>query len=265
MPSPAFHLTFLERHSIRKRKKGLLEPSGVALASDGDLLWVVCDETRALFGLSLEGRLERSIRIAEKGLEGITLAPGGQSALVVEEKDNEVLEIELRSGKELRRQRLEAIEGFEAIAEHFRSDGRNKGLEGISINAATGSIVVMKERDPGLLIEISSDLSRILGVQALDHHSGFVVAGQPSQAIDFSDLCYDISRDQFWILSDQARRLFLYDWRSHRVVHSAPLAYGHKGHYREVSKPEGIAIDPERRRLYVVSDDEARLYVFDVR
>ncbi|CAD7855897.1 MAG: hypothetical protein [Olavius algarvensis Gamma 1 endosymbiont] len=48
-------------------------------------------------------------------------------------------------------------------------------------------------------------------------------------------------------------------------MQSARLGYGNKGKYREIEKAEGVAIDPDTHRLYVVSDKEARLYVFDIR
>jgi len=38
-----------------------------------------------------------------------------------------------------------------------------------------------------------------------------------------SDLCYEHSRDRFWIVSDRARRLFLYDWHRNAVIQSALL------------------------------------------
>ena len=57
----------------------------------------------------------------------------------------------------------------------------------------------------------------------------------------------------------------MYDWKANKVMQSARLGYGNKGKYREIEKAEGVAIDPDTHRLYVVSDKEARLYVFDIR
>ena len=48
-------------------------------------------------------------------------------------------------------------------------------------------------------------------------------------------------------------------------MQSCKLGYGHDGEYQEIEKAEGVAIDPEANRLNVVSDEEARLYVFDIR
>ena len=90
-------------------------------------------------------------------------------------------------------------------------------------------------------------------------------SARPVHEIDYSGLCYDSERKAIWIVSDKARRLFLYDWGTDRVIDSAPLGYSVDGDFKEVEKVEGVAVDPAADRLYVVSDEEARLYVFDLR
>ena len=62
-----------------------------------------------------------------------------------------------------------------------------------------------------------------------------------------------------------AKRLFLYDLDQGQVIQSAALGYEKDGEFREIEKAEGVAVDAEHHRLYVVSDAEARLYVFDLR
>jgi uncharacterized protein YjiK len=99
----------------------------------------------------------------------------------------------------------------------------------------------------------------------LNEENGFRDPEVGAEELDFSDLCYDPSRDRFWIISDKAKRLFLYDWKGDAVVQSATLGYGKDGEYREIEKAEGVAIDTDTNRLYVVSDEETRLYVFDIR
>ena len=49
------------------------------------------------------------------------------------------------------------------------------------------------------------------------------------------------------------------------MLQSLKLGYGHDCEYREIEKAEGIAIDPDENRLYIVSDETARLYTFDIR
>ena len=61
------------------------------------------------------------------------------------------------------------------------------------------------------------------------------------------------------------KRMLLYAWRGNTVVQSATLGFGKDSEYREIEKAEGVAIDPDTNRLYVVSDEKTRLYVFDIR
>jgi uncharacterized protein YjiK len=155
--------------------------------------------------------------------------------------------------------------GFDEIAQHFSGGGANNGLEGITVNRDTGTIFVLKEGEPGLLIEISKDLGSILAARVLDATNGFIDDDVDGPEIDFSGIEYDDTRSLFWIVSDKARRLFLYAWDRNRVIQSAALGYAKDGEFREIEKAEGVAVDPQSHRLYVVSDKEARLYVFDIR
>ena len=82
--------------------------------------------------------------------------------------------------------------------------------------------------------------------------------------LDFSGIVYDQNRKHFWIVSDKGQRLFLYDWKQNQVIQSFTLGYGANGEYKEIKKAEGVAIDPDSNRLFVVSDKEARLYVYNI-
>ena len=263
----SFSLTYLDRFKIADQNEGLTEPSGLALSQERDGLWTVSDDTKKVFKLSLEGKLakEQSFKIDDKGLEGITLDPSGDSLLVVKEESNEILEVGLASEKVTSRHALTDMAGFGEVERHFAGGGANKGLEGITLNRDTGTIFVLKEGEPGLLIELSKDLGSILDARVLDAANGFVDDDVDDREIDFSGIQYDDRRSLFWIVSDKARRLFLYDWDRNQVIQSAALGFEKDGAFQEIEKAEGVAVDPESHRLYIVSDAEARLYVFDLR
>jgi uncharacterized protein YjiK len=131
---------------------------------------------------------------------------------------------------------------------------------------------LLEESNPGLLAEVSSDLQTIQRHQVLNDKNGFSDREVTADQIDFSGICYDPRRNRFWIVSHKAQRLFLYDWENNKVIQSFRLGYGENGEYREIEQTEGVAIDPysdseepDSSRLYVVSDKEARQYVFDIR
>jgi uncharacterized protein YjiK len=262
-----FSLTYLDRFTIGDKAAGLTEPSGLALSLGRKALWVVSDDTKRIFKLGLDGELKKdsTFKIADKGLEGITLEPTGEHLLTVREDDDEIIRVAIDKQQVTDRHRLADMAGYDAVAPYFDDVGSNKGLEGIAWNSDTGTVFVVKERDPGLLVEVSPDLQAIQSHRLLNDENGFRDTEVTADRLDFSDICYDGSRGCFWIISDKASRLFLYDWKGDRVVQSARLGYARKGKYRDIVKPEGVAVDPDAGRLYVVSDQKAQLYVFDIR
>ncbi len=265
----SFSLTYLDRHKIKNEDEGLNEPSGLVLSHGHDGFWTVSDDTEKIFKLDLEGRVVRgdSFKIPVKGLEGITLDPTGEFLLTVKEESNEIIRIEIAKREIAAQRRLARMADYDAIAPFFAGDGenKNKGLEGMTWNTHTGTVFVMKEGRPGLLVEVSPDLQTIKDHKLLNEDNGFRDTNLSGDESDFSGICYDATRSAFWIVSDKAKRVYLYDWPANQVIQSAPLGYGKDGDYEEVEKAEGVAVDPQANRLYVVSDKEARLYVFDVR
>jgi uncharacterized protein YjiK len=108
-------------------------------------------------------------------------------------------------------------------------------------------------------------LQKILSHRELTPDLGFRDPEVKNKKLDVSGLCYDSRRDKLWIVSDEAKRVFLFDLSENKVVQSFSLGYTRKGKYREIEKAEGIALDPESDHLYIVCDEEAQLYTFDIR
>lgn len=263
---PSVRLTYLKHFDIEYKAAGLREPSGLALSGSMEALWTVSDNKKRIFQLTLEGDLQptASFDVPEKGLEGIALTPDEKFLLMVQEERNEILKIDVATRSVEDRRRLADMVGYENVAGYLSDAGSNKGLEGITWNRDSDTLFVLKEGLPGLLIEVSSDLQTILGHKLLNAENGFR-DDVSAEKLDFSGMDYDAKRSLFWIVSDKGQRIFLYDWQSNRVLDSTPLAYRRAdGSAREIEKAEGIAIDAENNLLYVVSDSEARLYVFDI-
>ena len=95
--------------------------------------------------------------------------------------------------------------------------------------------------------------------------AGFTDNNRRDRKIDVSGIAYDRWRDRFWIVSDTAQRVYLYDWARHQAV-SAPLVWNDRGWRRTIEHAEGIAVDPAGDRLYIVTDDKgsSRLFVFRI-
>jgi uncharacterized protein YjiK len=261
------NLTYLERFEIANEAAGLSKPSGIVLSRERNALWTISDNSEKVFKLDLNGELEenKSFEIAEKGLEGIALDPTGEFLFMVKEDENEIIKVNAHTQEIADRRRLSEMAGYDTVAKYFVDSPPNKGLEGITWNRATGSIFVMKEGVPGMLVEVSSNLATIQSHVLLDSENGFTDDEAVGDDLDFSDICYDQTRKQFWIISDKGQRVFLYDLQRNKVMQSFALGYVTKGNYKEIKKAEGVAIDPGSNRLFVASEKEARLYVFDIR
>ena len=259
-------LRLVDRIDIEDKENGLREPSGLALSAQKDALWTVSDNAHKIYKLGLDGKLqpESTIELADPGLEGIALEPAGRFLYTVNEDANEIIQVHLSEKTVLKHKALAGMQEFSAVAKHFEDSPPNKGLEGITWNRDSGSIFVLKESAPGLLIEVSHDLERLLDHVILSEANGFFDDDTDAGKLDFSGIVYDPVRKQFWIVSDKGQRLFLYDRQRNEVVASLALAYQHKNKEREIKKAEGVAIDPAINRLFVVSDKEARLYIYDI-
>lgn len=259
-------LRYLERFKIGDEDEGVEEPSGLALSYDRKGLWTVSDNQKKVFRMGLDGTLDKdaSFKIGKEGLEGIATGSSEDVLLAVREDGNELLEISIPDEEITVRRALADMAGYDAIAHHFEGSRANKGLEGVALNASSGTVFVLKEGDPGLIIELDPSLKRILDHKHLGAASGFADDDEKSPKIDYSGIQHD-EGSRFWIVSDKAKRLFLYDWAADAVIRSTALGYSKDGEYREIDKAEGVAVNANTNRLYVVSDEEARLYVFDIR
>ena len=66
-------------------------------------------------------------------------------------------------------------------------------------------VVVVKERQPGLLIELDSTLTTILSTRVLQPSQGFMHPELKAEKLDFSGLSYDSRSDTLLIVSDKGR------------------------------------------------------------
>jgi len=227
----------------------------------------VDDDKKKIFKLNLDGKLEEheTFNIDTKGLEGAALDATGRFLYVVQESANAIIKINLENKREGLHRPLAEMQGYDIVADDFAGSNENKGLEGITIKRDGGALFVIKEGKPGLLIEVSADLDRIRSAVRLDREHGFVDDDTADDEVDFSGICYDAKRKFLWIVSDKAKRLFLFDPATNRVVQSFALGYSNDGEYREIEKAEGVVINEISDRLYIVSDRDAHLYVYQVK
>ena len=101
------------------------------------------------------------------------------------------------------------------------------------------------------MIQISSDLKTILACKVLSFNTGG----------DYSDIAYDSNRKKYWIVSDEAESVSLYDWSTGTTVQGSPFPLTYDG-------GEGVAYDPSTDQLYICTDNgdnqNSYLYQYDV-
>ena len=257
-------LSLIGQYKIIDSQAGLTQPSDLALSLDRKTLWTVSDNTKAIFKLNLNGELifNESFLVDTSDLEGITINKSGDTLYTTKEDSNELMSIDVKTRRITRQQPISAMKGFQTISRYFPETPDNKGLEGITFNPVNGSLYALKERDPGLLIELDTDLESIIEVRLLNKSNGFIETDTPQKKLDFSGISYDSLSDLFWIVSDKGRCIFLYDWNKDHVIQTLKLSYKQDSKTKTIRKAEGIAIDPIDRRLYIVSEEDVMLFVF---
>ena len=259
-------LELLEHHPIRDAASGLNEPSGLALDRQGTSLYTVSDDTKIIFNLDLQGRIipDSSCLINIKDLEGVAVTADGKMILAVQEESNSIIQFDIITRKEIQQIPLTTLKNYDQIAVYFNHKNQNKGLEGITINFNNNHIFVVKEGEPGLLIELDSKCETIMNHCKLNEKHGFKHPRIKSEKLDFSGLSYDYTSDTIWITSDKGECLFHFNFDDKQVLNRLDLPRESDTQSKRVAKSEGIAFDPNNRRLYIVSERDCELYIYQL-
>jgi len=203
------------------------EPSGLDVTFDRSGFWTVSDETSSIYRLDSEGNVVQTLRVNGFDLEGITVIDEQRIAVVLE-RTREVLILNT-DGTELQRKKL-PLKGE-----------LNSGLEGITYNSENGHFFIINEKKPSLLLELDEKLE-ILSIDTLKFSK------------DVSGIYYDDVDKQLWILSDENQLVVKCD------LNGIPQ----ESIKVDIVQPEGITIDNEGNRLYIVSDNTESMYVYRI-
>jgi uncharacterized protein YjiK len=203
------------------------EPSGLCFAGDMGSLWTVSDQTRKVYRVDFAGNVLETLAYTGNDLEGIAVDPADGTLWVAEEYLSQIVQLDAQ-GNELQRIDVTGAAG-------------GSGLEGITINSANGHFHLLKEQDPGVLIELDPEFNLL-------HYKRI------NFAFDFSGIFYEANHQNLWIVSDQNAKVFKCDLTG-KVLAEYPV---------EVDKAEGIAVDDENGRVYLVSDSYEKLYQYSL-
>ncbi|MDH3666025.1 MAG: SdiA-regulated domain-containing protein [Paracoccaceae bacterium] len=258
-----FSLRFIDRTKVYNRDAGLTEASGVTLSAAGDRLWVVSDDTKKVFGLSLDGDIDTSFDLNSSDLEGIAV---GEGVFVTVAENGNLVQLIDSATRELQiSARITDLPIDAELKAKLSTIDKENGLEGVTIDRATGMVFVAVETDPRLLLRLTPDLDRITNYWELTSDAGFRIKGLSDAELDISGLEHDPRDGHLWIVSDRGKSVFRFDPRLGNAS-SAPLIFQKDGESKRVKNAEGIAFDPARGRIYIVTDQgkKSRLYTFQV-
>jgi len=203
------------------------EPSGLHFDNKTKTLWTVSDDNSRIYNINLEGKIISSFVVDGTDLEGITMI--NDSILVtILERDRIVVFLN-KSGEEIRRFNIN-IKGK-----------LNSGLEGIAYNSISSNFFILNEKQPGVLLEVNVD-GKILNKKILNY------------AKDYSGLVYVQQDDELWMISDEDEVIL-------KCKNEGTVIEEYKVNINQI---EGIAIDSKNAKLYLVSDSQEKLYVFNL-
>lgn len=201
------------------------EPSGLTMDGDGQSLWTVSDDDGSVHHIDLKGRTLSRFQTEHEDLEGIADINSEQLAYIKER--GRLIVISGKDGQTIRQAPIPIL----------GSD--NKGPEGLCYDGDAAEFHILQER-PGRLITLNADLHE-------------TARRQLNFAQDYSSISFDSKRKHFWVLSDQSESIHVLDQKL-GMIQSFSI---------NVKQMEGMAIDHGARRIYIISDPLAELFVFE--
>lgn len=221
-------LTLISVHPLN-----INDPSGLTLDMSGDFLWTVSDQAGGfVYKITFQGDIIGSLSYHGEDMEGITMNPNDGTLWVAEERLRQIVQLDLE-GNVLQRQDVEVLVVNE-----------NDGLEGLAIDPVTEHFYIVNEKSPREFIELNKEFEVVRRVP-IEFRSNF-------RLDDLSGIFYVSENREFWIVSDESMRIVVTDFELN------PLRSYELGR----RKFEGIAVDIRVGRVYLVNDEENRLYVF---
>lgn len=225
--SPGMKLKQVESYSIK-----VPEPSGLSLSADKKYLWTVSDRNSSVYLLTLQGEVLKKFKVDANDLEGITVVDENTLA-VLSEETSEIVFVDT-SGNLINRKKIKA------------ADRNFSNLEGLAYDNVKNRFFAVNKVSPPVLIEFDFDMNEI-------------VYTRKDFFKDLSGVSYCPEGNILWILSDGDKSIVKY--KLGESLEDGEFIELYKTNIRQA---EGIAVDCENNKIYLVSDHEEKLYIFDI-
>lgn len=199
-------------------------PEPSDLAFADGKLYTVSDRVSNIYQIDEDGDVEDELNVQGRDLEAIAVDELGQF-YVADESRAKIWRLFADGSRDIEIELEDAADG-------------NSGIEGMAFDER-GHLFVAKEKDPARIYELDAE--------------GNVLADTKIHfADDLSALAYNPADKHLYALSDEEHALWRLDSDLDKMT----------GWRLPVPHPEGIAFDGST--LYVASDSEERLYVFEL-
>jgi uncharacterized protein YjiK len=221
------------------------DASALTIHAETGHLWVVTDDRVRLVEFTDEGEFVRDVKLVGfKDTEGFCHLAGDRFAIAEEAKMRITL-IEVPP-------RATTVHDDGVRIELDAKARKNKGLEGISYDAATDTLFAVREDKPPAVYRVAPILENpapniakcSLDLDGLD---------------DLSDVFFDARAECLWLVSHESKAAVAFDAQGRRLVEIS-LRQGRHGLPEDVPQAEGIARD-SRGRLLIASEPN-RIYRF---
>lgn len=195
------------------------------LAFANGKLYTVSDRHSTIYEIDNDGDVEDDIGVRGTDLEALAVDEG--RFFIADESTGKIW-------------RLKANGDRDKEIELDDVDDGNSGIEGLAFDD-DGHLFVAKEKDPARIYELDTD-TEVIDVTRIDF------------ADDLSALAFNPDDGHLYALSDEEHALFRLDKNlSKKTKWELPIDH-----------PEGIAFDDDGTTVYIASDSEERLYVFEL-
>jgi uncharacterized protein YjiK len=228
--------------------------SGLTYNTESSTLFSVLNGDPLIIELGLDGEILRKIRVeGVRDMEGITHVDKNRY-VVVDEHEQRLILLEIDDDAKVINAAIAP-----QISLEITSTVKNKDFEGVSWDDQNQRLLVVKERNPLSIIEVTgfvqkNDTPSTLRISSIES-AGF----SNIRLRDLSSITYHEASGHLLLLSDESKMAVEYDFEG-RAVGALALWRGFHGLQKNVPQAEGIAIGPDGR-VYIVSEPNL-FYVF---
>ncbi len=226
LSSPAIEISPLKL--IKSFTTKIPEPSSLSFSSDQQYLWSVSDQNGLAYSLNLDGQITSQFQTGGSDLEGIVAHDDLNGSCVVSERIRELRCFD-KNWKSIKSKKIP----FTGVS--------NSGFEGVAYNPLNRHFYIVNEKTPTAIVELNNEFD-ILRTMTF------------TEARDLSDIFFDNIEQRFWIVSHESKMIFQADLNFNILTrYSIP----------EVLQAEGIVVDSMKRKIYVISDKDSKLFIYE--